>query len=34
MDKLYQIIWADDEIDTLLDDTSKALLSKQHVEVI
>lgn len=34
MDKLYQIIWADDEIDALLDETSKALLSKQHVDVI
>ena len=34
MDKTYQIIWADDEIDALLDDTSKALLAKQHVEVI
>lgn len=33
MDKLYQIIWADDEIDALLDETSKALLSKQHVDV-
>ena len=32
MDKLYQIIWADDEIDALLDETSKALLSKQHVD--
>ena len=34
MDKLYQIIWADDEIDALLDETSKALLSKQHVDVV
>lgn len=34
MDKLYQIIWADDEIDALLDENSKALLSKQHVEAI
>jgi len=34
MDKTYQIIWADDEIDALLDETSKALLSKQHVDVI
>ena len=34
MDKTYQIIWADDEIDALLDETSKALLSKQHVDVL
>ena len=34
MDKTYQIIWADDEIDALLDETSKALLSKQHVDVV
>ena len=34
MDKIYQIIWADDEIDALLDETSKALLSKQHVDII
>lgn len=34
MDKTYQIIWADDEIDALLDETSMALLSKQHVDVI
>ena len=34
MDKTYRIIWADDEIDALLDETCKALLSKQHVEVI
>ena len=34
MDKTYQIIWADDEIDALLDENSKALLSNQHVEVI
>lgn len=34
MDKTYRIIWADDEIDALLDENSKALLSKQHVEVI
>lgn len=34
MDKIYRIIWADDEIDALLDENSKALLSKQHVEVI
>lgn len=34
MDKLYQIIWADDEIDALLDENSKALLSKQHVDVV
>lgn len=34
MDKTYQIIWADDEIDALLDETSKALFSKQHVEVV
>lgn len=34
MDKTYQIIWADDEIDALLDETGKALLSMQHVEVV
>ncbi len=34
MDKIYRIIWADDEIDALLDENSKALLSKQHVEAI
>lgn len=34
MDKIYRIIWADDEIDALLDENSKALISKQHVEVI
>ena len=34
MEKMYQIIWADDEIDALLDETSKALLSKQHVDVL
>ena len=33
MDKIYQIIWADDEIDALLDETSKALFSKHHVDV-
>ena len=34
MDKIYRIIWADDEIDALLDENSKALISKHHVEVI
>jgi len=34
MDKIYRIIWADDEIDALLDENGKALTSKQHVEVI
>jgi len=34
MEKIYQIIWADDEIDALLDETSKALLLKQHVDVV
>lgn len=34
MDKIYRIIWADDEIDALLDENSKALTSKLHVEVI
>ena len=34
MDKIYRIIWADDEIDALLDEHGKALISKQHVEVI
>ena len=34
MDKIYRFIWADDEIDALLDENSKALLSKQHVDVV
>lgn len=34
MDKIYRIIWADDEIDALLDENGKALISKLHVEVI
>lgn len=34
MDKTYQIIWADDEIDALLDENSKELLSKQQVDVV
>lgn len=34
MDKTYQIIWADDEIDALLDEDGKALLSTQHVDVV
>ena len=34
MDKLYQIIWADDEIDALLDENTKTLISKQHVDVV
>ena len=34
MDKIYRIIWADDEIDALLDENGRALISKQHVEVI
>ncbi|MCR5711215.1 MAG: hypothetical protein K6G46_02030 [Prevotella sp.] len=34
MEKTYQIIWADDEIDALLDETSKALLLKLHVDVV
>lgn len=34
MDKTYQIIWADDEIDALLDNNGKELLSKQHVDVV
>jgi hypothetical protein len=34
MEKTYQIIWADDEIDALLDENGKELLSKQHVDVI
>ncbi len=34
MDKTYQIIWADDEIDALLDEDGKALLSTQHVNVV
>lgn len=33
MEKTYQIIWADDEIDTLLE-ASKALLSRLHVDVV
>ena len=27
MDKIYQIIWADDEIDAFLDESGKALSS-------
>lgn len=34
MEKMYQIIWADDEIDALLDENGKELLSRQHVDVI
>ena len=34
MDKTYQIIWADDEIDDMLDETGMAILSKEHVNVI
>ena len=34
MDKTYQIIWADDEIDALLDESGKASVSRQHVDVI
>lgn len=34
MDKTYQIIWADDEIDALLDENSKALISQHHVEIV
>jgi len=34
MDKIYRIIWADDEIDAWLDKDGKALISRQHVEVI
>lgn len=34
MDKMYHIIWADDEIDALMDENCKKLLSKQHVEVV
>lgn len=34
MDKIYRIIWADDAIDALLDKDGKALISRQHVEVI
>lgn len=34
MDKTYQIIWADDEIDALLDENGKASVSRQHVDVI
>ena len=34
MDNIYRFIWADDEIDALLDENSKALLAKQHVEVV
>ena len=34
MDKMYHIIWADDEIDALMDENSMKLLSKQHVEVV
>lgn len=34
MDKIYRIIWADDEIDDFLDKTGMELLSEQHVEVV
>ena len=34
MDKTYQIIWADDEIDAMLDEISMAILSKEHVNVV
>lgn len=34
MDKIYRIIWADDEIDALLDETGKAVISQHHVEVV
>lgn len=34
MDKTYQIIWADDQIDALLDETGKASISQHHVEVV
>ena len=34
MDKTYRVIWADDEIDALLDENGKALISQLHVEVV
>lgn len=34
MEKKYHIIWADDEIDALLDENGIELLSEQHVEVV
>ena len=34
MDKIYRIIWADDEIDALLDEIGKASISQHHVEVV
>ncbi len=34
MDKLYQIIWADDEIDDLLDKNGEDVCSNEHVEVV
>ena len=34
MDKIYRIIWADDEIDALLDENGKAVISQHHVEVV
>lgn len=34
MEKIYQIIWADDEIDALLDENGVELLTEQHVEVV
>ena len=34
MDKTYRIIWADDEIDALLDEDSKAVFSKHHVDEV
>lgn len=34
MEKKYQIIWADDAIDALLDEENKKLLSTQHFDVV
>ena len=34
MDKIYRIIWADDEIDALFDEQGKDLLSRLHFDVI
>lgn len=34
MEKMYQIIWADDEIDALLDEKNIELVSKLHVDVV
>lgn len=34
MEKIYRIIWADDEIDAMLDENGKEYMSKHQVEII